>query len=410
MKDRFLPYLRLQIARAWRHLPAVLGISLLLLAAVGLYAVNASRSYRDDEDKVRVKIGVVGDVEDPYIQMVLFAMNNMDSMGFSVRLEQLEEEAAHESLMAGELHSYVIFPEGFEEKYYAREPVTLTYVTSPTSSGLGNALSDEIAHAMARLFGDGQDAINGLQRYVQTVRTKGGYARYPEEVTTGFTGVILSREKLFDVDEYGVMAGQGFAGYLGISLVTFFVLVWGVCCAPLFSRKNGENKRLLRAAGLGAVRQILAEYVPFALLSLIGILSTALLAGTVVRFAAPGVLETVFFEAGSEGRFLLRLAAVTLCFSALHFLLYQAAKGTVAAVLIQTLTALAVGYVSGCFYTKDFFPPLLRAVGKAMPASFAIRFLSGYHFRDGLPLLGFFLLFLALSCLTRRVEMAGDGV
>ncbi|MBQ3866700.1 MAG: hypothetical protein II776_07340, partial [Clostridia bacterium] len=92
MKGRFLPYLRLQTRRVARLFPAVLAIGAVLLLAVAAMGLSSADTRDREESRMQVEIGVVGDLDSPYVQTLLYTLNHLDGARFSLRLVQMEEE------------------------------------------------------------------------------------------------------------------------------------------------------------------------------------------------------------------------------------------------------------------------------------------------------------------------------
>ena len=81
-------------------------------------------------------------------------------------------------------------------------------------------------------------------------------------------------------------------------------------------------------------------------------------------------------HAAAFTRLALRLLAAAVLAGAMHFFLYELASGVVQSVLLQFLTAVALGYVSGCLYPLRFFPEAMQRVGQWLPPGCAIAFLG----------------------------------
>ena len=408
MRARFLSYLKLQFRRAGHFLPFALFIGLLLLFAVGAYAVAAGNAHTNDEGNMQFEIGVVGTVEEPYFDTMLFAINHLSGDQVSLKMTKMDEATAKRRLDAGEISSYVLIPDGFERHMIDKEPLKLTYVLAPTSTGISTFLANEVIFAVSPSLMEGQNTLYGLRRYVHDNLPGSTLYKRSSEVAEQYVTLILNRAKLFETTETGIVAGQGFVPYLFVSLTTFFALVWGVACVPLFSSKRNETGKMLLASGLGAIRQITAEYIAYLVLTLIGVFSAILAALFGLNAIAPDLFVSIFPDTEAVLSFLGRMAFVSAGFAALQFMLYELARGTVGALLLQTVTAVFMGYVCGCFYSSDFFPVALQRFTAFLPAGAAIRFLSGFQPEFGFVLAGYFVLFMLVICVKRRHDLAGD--
>ena len=94
---------------------------------------------------------------------------------------------------------------------------------------------------------------------------------------------------------------------------------------------------------------------------------------------------------------------------------YELAPGVIQSVLLQFLTAMALGYVSGCLYPIRFFPEGMQAVAPWLPTGCAVTFLGAGLTRHAAPgaALGLALytaLFIAASILLRRRRLFRPGL
>ncbi|MBP5288458.1 MAG: ABC transporter permease, partial [Clostridia bacterium] len=376
----------------------------------GAYAVAAGNSYADEEGNAKLEIGVVGEIKEPYFDTMLFAVNNLSGSQIALKLTRMDEATAKRRLDAGEISSYVLVPDGFEDRMASKDPLPLTYVLAPTSSGVSTGIANEIIGGASRILLEGQNTMIGLRRYARANMPGVSITEFNNDVTNQFVTLLFSRENLFQTEEAGVLAGKGFIPYLLMSLSTFFVLIWGVSSAPLFSSRKTETGKLLIASGLGTVRQIAAEYLSYLALTLVGVFFAALIAGFGMNLVAPDLFHLLFADGEAIARFLLRTAVICVVFSALQFMLYELARGTVAALLLQTLVAVFLGYVSGCFYSSHFFPRALQRFSAFLPTGAAIQYLTGTRPLFGLVLAGYFVLFILVIIWKRRADLAGDAV
>ena len=92
--------------------------------------------------------------------------------------------------------------------------------------------------------------------------------------------------------------------------------------------------------------------------------------------------------------------------TAFQFLLYQLSDSLVSGVLMQFVSAVLLGYVSGCFYPISFFPRAIRTFSGLLPSGIAREYLSSLLAGKGsaaevVPIAVCFAVFIALSVLVR---------
>ena len=99
----------------------------------------------------------------------------------------------------------------------------------------------------------------------------------------------------------------------------------------------------------------------------------------------------------------------------LQFLLYELATGVIQSVLLQFLTAMALGYASGCLYPLRFFPIAMQTVSQWLPTGCAIAFLGAGLSHDtgilpGLVMVVYAVIFVAATIRLRRRRLVRPGL
>ena len=96
------------------HLIPVLPVAILLFACIGLAAyflVSGPLAERQS----RYRIGVVGDLSDPYMELGFKALRTFDRSRDMVELISMTEDEAAREFEAGHIIAYVVVPEGFTD-------------------------------------------------------------------------------------------------------------------------------------------------------------------------------------------------------------------------------------------------------------------------------------------------------
>ena len=408
---RALVYFRLQLKRAGKRLPRVLAVSLALLVALAALALLLGSAGGRAEARKKLRLGVVGDMENPYLRMGVTVLEKLDELRYTLELAPMEEAEAAAALRGGRITAYVRIPEGFAEALYYGEVLPVTYVSTPGAVGIGAIQAGEVASALETILHETQSAIYSAQDYVAANAPDADPYAAGDALAEEYFALLLDRSALFETETVGVSDSLSFGGYYFCGVTVFFLLLWGVGALPLFSRRSDELLSILRVRGVGTAAQLAAEFV-----SCLCLMLSSLLCALALAFAALRLTHTCVPEL--DGVSLWRLlagllpAALTLC--ALQFLLYELSADAVSAVPAQFLLAAALGYAGGCFYPADFFPATLRAVGGALPAGAARRWLGetllgAPRASTGLALFGWFALLLLLSALARRLRLDREG-
>ena len=374
---RKLPsYFGLQLKRAARLLPRMLAVTLLLAVLSAMSALILARLNEDDPSRERVRIGVAGDSGEEILSQALDLLQSVDSSRFSVGFVRMEEAEGRQLLEKGELSGLVLFPEGFAQALQYGEHRPVTYLTNTAGSDVGSLMTRELVASISSLILETENAVYGAQALVQEQLPDRDPYRAGDQLITRYASAILDRARLYALEL--PQAGDSLslaASYLcGLSLV--FVLLWSVSCSPFFSRRSRELGQVLSADGLGS-------------------------------YVRDKVIPELQRTGGSALSLLPALLPPALMLGAFQFLLYELSGSAVSGILLQFLSAVLQGYLSGCFYPSSFFPEGLRRLGALLPAGVGMEYLRAALL--ALPenparvlVWSYFLLFLLLSLLLRR--------
>ena len=361
----FLTYFRLQLRRAARLLPRMLAVTLLLAVLTALSALLVAGLHAGDEAAAEpVRIGLVGDLEENMLAEGLQMIESMDSSRFSIRFEPMDETEAAAALRRGRIDGYAVIPAGFAEAMMLGEHRPIRYVSASGGADLGAQLMRELAETISRLVLETENAVYGAQDYVADNLPEVNPYWAGDMLVFRYALRLMDRERLYDLETVDPDGALSLPGYYLCGLSLLFLMLWAISCAPLFAGRSRELGRLLQADGLGAAGQVLAEFLSYLLLMLCGLLAAGVLTGLLLgRFG----LRIPELEGGLP-RFVLGALPTALMLCALQFLLFELAGGTVGGVLLQFLSAVLQGYLTGCFYPTSMFPEGLRRFGAALPA------------------------------------------
>ena len=399
-------YLFAQGKRALRVLPQMLALSLLLLAVGVLLGQMLIQRNQEDPSKNKTQVGVVADRSIRFVSEIFDGLENFDASRFALDFLFMEEDEALRRLRAKEISAYVVVPDDFVDSVYAGNVDPVRYVTLSGASGTTAQLLNEVAQAVSRIFLETESALVGAREYVEQALPEVDADAADVALADRYTGLTLSRDKLYRVEILGYAASLSTEGYYFCGIGTLFLMFWAVSCVPYFSRRNRELGRVLTARGLDPARQVLCEFLPFLVLMLVGL--GCILAASGVFFRLYGA-EPPSLEPLRSLRTWPVLLAQVLMLCAMEFFLYEVESAPVEGILLQFLCAVAQGYICGCVYPYNFFPKGIRIVGSLLPAGVAIRSFTGLLSGEGgawLPGALYALGFLALSWLLRRRRLS----
>lgn len=404
---RKLPsYFGLQLKRAVRLLPRMLAVTLLLAVLSAMSALILARLNEDDASQRRIRIGVAGDMGEEILDQAMDLLQSVDSSRFSIGFERMEEAEGRQLLARGALNGLVLFPDGFAEALWYGEHRPVTYITNAAGSDVGSLMTRELVESISSLILETENAVYGAQALVQEQLPDRDPYRAGDQLITRYASAILDRERLYALELQDAGDSLSLAAYYLCGLSLVFVLLWSVSCSPFFSRRSRELGRILSADGFGAAAQVICEFIAFFLLLLCAMAAAGLLAYVLLgRFGV--AIPELSARSGSALSLLPALLPSALMLCAFQFLLYELSGSAVSGILLQFLSAVVQGYLSGCFYPSSFFPEGLRRLGALLPAgvgmnALRVELLSLPDHRARLFVWTYFLLFLLLSLLLRR--------
>lgn len=398
-------YFGLQLKRAGLLAPRMLAVTLLLAVLTALAAMAMARRDAEDPSRQKLRIAVVGDVQESIIGESLELLARLDSSRLSVSLERMDEEEAFRLLRRGKLNGCLQIPDGFARALWYGEHLPLTYYSRSGGADVGSQLMRELVLSISSLVLETENAVYGFQDLVRGLPGQDPSAS-GDALVMRYASSILDRDRLFVLEQLGAADSLSLPGYYLCGIFLLFVMLWSISCSPFFSRRSRELGQMLGAQGLGAPAQILSEFTGYVLLLLLALAAAGLLAGLLLRRFGLAIPELLAWS-GSRAALPLRLLPPALMLCALQFLLYELTGSTVGAILLQFLNAAVQGYLAGCFYPSSFFPEGLRRLGALLPAGFGMRYLRAGLLSqpDRAAALGvwlYFLLFLALALLLRQ--------
>ncbi len=338
-------YFYLQLKRLGRALPGAALVMLLLLGSLfGAWRLLVTQNAQGEENQ-KITIAMVGTAEDTLLQMGLSAIQSFDSSQFSMELTEMTEPQARQALSAGRIAAYVVIPENFAQEALDGNIQSLKFVSTTGAAGLATVFKEEVTAVISDLLLQSQQGVYGMQSAMREEGIKGRGTKMTELAFT-YVDYVLSRDKVYTLEELGISRGLGFADSLVCGLGVALLLLGCLAFAPTMIRRDLALQRVLAARGRPAFFQCLAEFGAYGLLLL---LLTAPL-----WLAAPGAALPVVLLAATYS-----------------YCLFTLASDLISGLLLQFFTTAALCFVSGCFYPVHFFPVSVQRLAAWLPTGLA---------------------------------------
>lgn len=385
-------YVWLQCKRLGRYLPgAFLAVLVLLGGLAGVLGSLMDRQNQKEENNP-YRIGVVGSIEDPMLQLGVEAICRYDSSRLAMELVPMEQAQAQAQLSAGQLSAYVVVPEGFVQEALSGNILPLKYVSTLGAVGLNTLFQQEITQAISQMLTDAQKGVYGM--YAVTTQ-QGVYKQQGmDDMAIGYASFILARDRVYRVETLGAGAGADLESYL---LSGFLVTVLLLACLPfaaLLIQQDISLGQMLAARGRPACFQAACDFAVYAL-ALVGMV----LAAALVALCLPGLDRLPGL--------LVRAVPVAILCAAFSYWIYTLSADLIGGVLLQFFGSLAMCFVSGCLYPVYFFPVGVQKLAAWLPAGAARDWLCA---NGGLwHIFGYTLVFFLAGSYLRCRKLRGVG-
>ena len=376
---RFEDYLIIQYKRIFKLLPGMLAmiVAVAVLLSVIAYAIVNSDSY--NAERQRYKLGVVGETEDEMISLGVQMVETLDESRFMLELvEYNDEQSAREAMRNADISAYIVITEAFSDALDAMtNDEKLTYYATSGQKGISNVMMDEIALIATNIIVYSETGICTLRQLMKEEGfEKSVRSENINDLFMTYIAALVTRTEVVETRELGLSDGLSTPAYYFSGLLLFFVLLLSFCGISFFLAQKNASFKFLSSKGINAYMQIVGEYIPFLT---INVICVAIIMGIMGIAIHSGVVsQDIMLEAGLDNlpQHSLALLPVCLMFSALGFLIFEILIGVINKILVAFMLYVGMGYVSGYFYPKTFFPELVQRVGELLPTGVGFTYMG----------------------------------
>lgn len=370
-------YFLAQLKRAARLLPGQILADIAICLCAGALACLLITQGSFAAEGTRYRIGMVGDLSDSYLGFGIAAVQEMDDSRFMVELVPMSEQEAEAAFQRGELYAVMRVPDGLLESIvYGENDRLVTYTAAQGQQGLGAMVMGEITDVVSTLVTCSQSAIYAMQQVLADQGRGDEIGWETDKLNLALIQMVLSRSGFGEVEVLGYGDGLSLELYYFCGVILLFLLLSGLLNSALFVHGNGAFSCFLKARGVGALWQVLGEYLAYLLLVVTGLFALCIPLAFGLERELLRIPEWEGMGTASFLAFLPVLLPVAVMFAALQFFLFEVAEGIVNGILLQLICGIGMGYLSGYFYPSAFFPEKMRALGAFLPSGAAMRFVQ----------------------------------
>ena len=389
-------YFITQLKRLWRLLPIAFCVLGLLFGSVYLIYRGVVSQWSESDTFKKMNIGIVGVLDDPYLQMGLDALQTMDDTNLSLTLIEMEEQVARSQLEAGEISAYIVFPDGFMNKALMGMIDPLQFVSASGSENIISLVKDEFTKALADILLSSECGSFGIADALEHYGYDENFQYiHMNKLAVEYVELVLDRNTIFTVEECGVSDGLKFDQYMLCGLSVLFIFLMALPFINVFVQQESTMDQLLKSRGIGTFFQVFCELGAYCLF-----------------FYVLSMLLLPLLNSLTLKGFLL-LIPVVFCIASISYFIYGISSDLISGVLLQMVTALGLCFISGCIYPISFFPVSVQKLADYLPAGVARKHLESMLMGENslftaLILFLFGVVFMSLSVVSRHLKISRE--
>ncbi len=410
---KFRDYLIIQYKRIFKLLPGIVAMILVIAALLGAAGIALMYSDAYKEEQQRYKLGVVGDTDDEMISLGVYMIGTLDESRYMIELVQFDDEdAARDAMRSADISAYIVITEEFSDALNAMtNDQKLKYYATSGQKGISNVMMDEIASIATNIIVYSETGICTVRQLMKEQGYNKAYrAEKIDELFMVYIASLMVRTNVAEITELGLSDGLSTPAYYFSGILAFFMMLLSFCAISFFLGQKNAQYKFMSSKGITAPYQIGGEYIPF--LS-INVLCTAVTLGVIFTVMGLGIFSMEEFAKSYVSDYIgfgIKLIPVCIMFSALGFMIFEILIGVINKILVAFMLYIGMGYVSGYFYPKTFFPGVVQRIGEIIPSGVAFRYIGQILTRGHAPLLAlslfaYSLIFLVVATALRQQKI-----
>lgn len=391
-------YFLMQLKRASRFLIWGLCVVVVLFGCLSVvYQAMVAADAKDAAaEGAKIKLGVVGTAQDQYLQWGLAAMQ-FDSTAMSLELVPMEEDAAVDALIRGDIAAYFVFPDNFVDDAMYGDVHKLRFVSNVGSAGLVSIVKDEIIGIADDILIACESGSYGVGDALDDNGSPETYGKHVNDLALEYVDFLFDRSKMYHV-ESTAQNNLSIDRYMLGGLTVVLLMLSCLPFAPLYIRSDPSLFRVLRSRRVGVVQQTAAEFAAYfaVLMVLLAVVSAVLRVG--------GLLS----EGVSGWRAFAGCLPALLMIASLSYCMYTLSDHLTSGILLAFVATLALSFIGGCMYPIQFFPLTVQRLAAVLPSGIARQSVTGTLVGTGSThvwsLLGYSAVFLAVAVIARSLR------
>lgn len=389
-------FFTLQLKNTFKLLPKIFVITFAIFLCIALTAGFLIYQKTNENAKHKISIGIVGSLENTYLDIGIIALQNYDDSMFYMKFVDYEnEEEASSDLKKQKISGYLLIPENYVENIYHGDNIPAKYITLNSPDGFGSIISKEVATTVTEIVTESQTGIYSMKALArkQGVKT----SKHTKKLMLSYVDTILNRNQSYKVSYLGIADELSFTGYYICGLMIFFLLLWAISFSRFFIQRKLSFCRVLATKGISSCRQIMYEYLSYFLATLTTLVVFAVLIGTVMQFIEINITELIGLTVLDYILFIVACVPAIAVTTMFQFMFYELISDRIGALMAQFIIAIGLGYICGCFYPNSYFPEAMQKISSLIPVGVGFSFIRKIM-AGTLPIKDFLLCVLYFAC------------
>lgn len=349
-----LVYLKLELKRAWKHLPHLFAGAIMLLFLAGVVALVASRTLYGGQAVGRVSVGVSVPKDDGLARQVIKMISSLDSVGSICDFQYMDRETCLQKLEEGSLYAVLDVPEGFVESIMNGTNMPVK-VWLAEDTGPEGKLFEELADAGALTLSASQAGIYAGNELYQGLGLSQAISQLEWDLNKRYLDYSLERTGYFRHQKVSATGEVTTAEFYMVSMYVLFLFLSVIPVSGYLQPVAKVTRQKLSMAGIGPGLRMWARILGMAFLMAVVTLPVTAAA------AAAGLAEWNRFLTVSW--FLSCLAA-----SAAVVFIYQTAGSLLGGIMVLFLVITGQHFLAGGFWPLIFLPESVQRMAPWLPS------------------------------------------
>ncbi len=286
-------YLKMELKRAGKQIPALFAGVVLLLALSGTAVFLASRMLYAGTVVERIHVGISMPEQDPLAKQVVRMLSTLDSVKSICEFSYMDRESALEALEKGDVYAVLDVPENFVQDILRGKNTPVTIWTTG-HMGIEGQVFRELADAGALTLSAGQAGIYAGNELYHFLGLDESIAQLELDLNSKYMEYGLQRSVYF---RHQNVQATGDIGVIPFYEISAFVLLLFLAAIPVSGYLLPWKKAMaekLKLAGISIGSQVGARIIGMGVLLFLGSLPVILILLMTEQLRWSGILAVVW--------------------------------------------------------------------------------------------------------------------